>query len=83
MLNPATGAVTEYPISVTGPSGYTLVDITTGSDGNLWLTAPVANGGAIVSFNPTTHAVTAYDTTPTRPHTGLRTAPTATSGSRS
>ncbi len=64
MLNPTTGAVTEYPISVTGPSGYTLVDITTGSDGNLWLTAPVANGGAIVSFNPTTHAVTAYDTTP-------------------
>ncbi len=63
MLNPTTGAVTEYPISTPAETGFDLVDITTGSDGNLWLTAPAQNAGAILSFNPTTHAVTAYDTT--------------------
>ena len=63
MLNPATGAVTEYPITVAGESTFGLPGITTGSDGNLWLSAPASNAGAILSFNPTTHAITSYNTT--------------------
>ena len=58
MINPTTGAVTEYPISTAAESNFNLVGITTGSDGNLWLTAPVQKAGAILSFDPTTHAVT-------------------------
>ncbi len=62
-INTITDAITEYPITGTGPGVVTL-----GPDGNFWYTlvsptnSSSASAGAIGTFNAATHASSAYAT---------------------
>jgi streptogramin lyase len=59
-INPQTDVITMVPLP------WPAADITTGPDGDLWVTPLVLNStsNAIASINPTTDAVTVFDTPP-------------------
>jgi hypothetical protein len=57
MINPATGAITEFPFPTAGSWPYY---ITEGPDGNLWFTTELAN--VIGMISPSTHAITEFAT---------------------
>ncbi len=56
MINPATDALTTFPIN------FSPLGITAGADGNLWFARPA--GRRLATINATTHAITEF-TTPT------------------
>jgi virginiamycin B lyase len=64
MINPTTGASSQFTIPTTNASSYA---VAAGPDGNLWFT--VINTGHIDSINPTTDAITTYAV----PYTGSTT----------
>ena len=55
MINPATHAITEFPVPTANADPY---GITAGPDGNLWFTE--YGGSKIGMINPTTHAITEF-----------------------
>jgi streptogramin lyase len=59
-LDPATGAITEYPILESGPNGIPpFGSIVAGSDGNIWFTEPFTN--QIGMFDIKTHQVNQFN----------------------
>jgi virginiamycin B lyase len=54
-INPTTGVINEYPITI---PGATPAGLAVGSDGNLWFTDSANN--AVGVFNPTTHTSTEF-----------------------